>query len=139
MTQCSGGGSRGGQPRASGLKKSKGESPHRPSPRRGRMPSECRQIPSMPSPAQHSPNERRQAGACGTSSSTAARFAAMGPMSHAAVELLTRHDVRGVDVDVPALLRAGDEGGAVGLLADPATARWFSRYLVRDLHAMVKV
>ena len=74
-----------------------------------------------------------------TPEAAAARFAAMGPMSHAAVELLTRHDVRGVDVDVPALLRAGDEGGAVGLLADPATARWFSRYLVRDLHAMVKV
>ena len=34
-----------------------------------------------------------------TPEATAARFAAMGPMSHAAVELLTRHDVRGVDVD----------------------------------------
>ena len=74
-----------------------------------------------------------------TPEAAAARFAAMGPMSDAAITLLTVHDVQGGDVDVPALLRAGDEGGASALLSDPATARWFSRYLVRDLHAMVKV
>ena len=101
-----------------------------PAPTEEEGPVESPEAPIEPEPTPEPPP---------TPEAAAARFAAMGPMSHAAVELLTRHDVRGVDVDVPALLRAGDEGGAVGLLADPATARWFSRYLVRDLHAMVKV
>ena len=101
-----------------------------PKPRDEDGPKESPEAPMEPEPTPEPPP---------TPEAAAARFAAMGPMSHAAVELLTRHDVRGVDVDVPALLRAGDEGGAVGLLADPATARWFSRYLVRDLHAMVEV
>ena len=101
-----------------------------PAPTEEEGPVESPEAPIEPEPTPEPPP---------TPEAAAARFAAMGPMSHAAVELLTRHDVRGVDVDVPALLRAGDEGGAVGLLANPATARWFSRYLVRDLHAMVKV